>query len=204
MADSCTLDLRDQVRDAYTSAAETPAAKHPFPVGRQFAKNAGYPDDLLDSLPPVCYEAFCGASSVSVFARFPAGATVLDLGCGAGLDSLIAARTAGKVHGVDFSGEMLKRARSAASEVGAGNVEFHEASAENLPLPDDSVDAALVNGIFNLNPARDSIFGELERVVRDGGQVFAAEIVLREPPGPLKHAVRALARLQSDPTDWFA
>jgi ubiquinone/menaquinone biosynthesis C-methylase UbiE len=77
---------------------------------------------------------------------------------------------------------MLRRARRSAAEAGAGNVHFRRADAEHLPLPDGSIDVALVNGIFNLNPARDMIFRELARVVRPGGAVFSAELILREPP----------------------
>src|SRR5947199_6581333 len=78
--------LRDKVRGAYSSAAEHPNEKHPFPVGRQFAESIGYPADLLASLPPLACEAFAGVSNVSLFAKLPVGATVLDLGSGLGLE----------------------------------------------------------------------------------------------------------------------
>ena len=100
------------------------------------------------------------------------------------MDTLIAARRAGKtgrVVGVDFSEGMLERARCAVQEAGADNVELLLAGAEGLPLPTASVDVALVNGIFNLNPTRARIFRELARVVRPGGSVYAAEIVLASP-----------------------
>ncbi len=84
--------LREGVREAYSEAARKPQDEHPFPVGREFAESLGYPPDLLAGLPAVAVEAFSGVSNVSVFAEIPSGATVLDLGCGAGLDSLIAAR----------------------------------------------------------------------------------------------------------------
>lgn len=190
--------LREGVRNAYSAAARTPQEEHAFPVGRAFAESLGYPRDLLDALPAVCSEAFAGVSNVAVFAVIAEGATVLDLGCGAGLDSLIVARRVGpngKVVGVDFSEAMLNRARRAAAEIGAGNVEFHQADAERLPLADHSVDVALVNGIFNLNPARDAIFGELARVVRPGGEVFVAELILIEPLSDVERASQ---------TNWFA
>jgi SAM-dependent methyltransferase len=173
--------LTDAVRKAYSAAAERPQEKHAFPVGRSFAESIGYPAELLDSLPAVCVEAFTGVSNVSVFAEIPSGSTVLDLGCGAGLDALIAARRTGpegKVIGVDFSDSMLARARNAAGEAAPLNVEFHTADATRLPVSDSAIDVALVNGIFNLNPNRDGIFRELARVVRPGGTVYAAELVL--------------------------
>ena len=190
--------LRDGVRQAYSVAAQNPQAKHPFPVGGQFAESLGYLPDVLASLPSAAVDAFAGVSNVAIFADIPLGATVLDLGCGSGLDSLIAARrvgSSGQVIGVDFSEAMLHRARQAAAEVGADNMEYCRADAENIPLEADSIDVALVNGIFNLNPARDLIFAELARVMRPGGAVYAAEIILREPLPP---------ETQASETNWFA
>lgn len=193
-----TQQLRDAVRRAYSAAAESPQDEHPFPIGRYFAEGVGYPQDVLADLPSVSLEAFSGVSNVSVFADIPLGVTVLDLGCGAGLDSLIAARRTGaqgKVIGVDFSDAMLARARQAAEQVGVKNVAFCKAGAENLPIGGGVIDVALVNGIFNLNPARHAIFRELARVVRKDGAVYAAELILC---GPLPPEMK-----QSD-ANWFA
>ncbi len=190
--------LRDGVHQAYTAVAATPQADHPFPVGRQFAESLGYPAELLAGLPAIAAEAFAGVSNVAIFADIPAGATVLDMGCGAGLDSLIAAKrvgSTGRVIGLDFSESMLARARQAAAEVNLNNIEFRQADAENLFLEDDSIDVALVNGIFNLNPTRDLIFHELARVVRPGGVVYGAEIILCESLPPDE---------QVDESNWFA
>jgi arsenite methyltransferase len=140
-----TPQLREGVHRAYSAAAEQPQEKHPFPVGRRFAESVGYPKDLLGELPSVSVEAFSGVSNVSVFAEILEGETVLDLGCGAGLDSLIAARRTGvkgRVIGIDFSAAMLLRARRAAREAGMDHVEFFEAGAEALPLEDGSIDVA--------------------------------------------------------------
>jgi arsenite methyltransferase len=190
--------LRDGVRQAYSAAAENPQAEHPFPVGQQFAESLGYPPGLLANLPADAVQAFAGVSNVAVFADIPEGATVLDLGCGAGLDSLIAANRVGptgRVIGIDFSESMLARARQAATEAGLNNIEFHQVDAEALFLEDASIDVALANGIFNLNPARDLIFRELARVVRTEGAVYGAEIILREPLPPEE---------QASETNWFA
>lgn len=190
--------LRDGVRGAYSAAAEDPHQRHPFPLGRGFAESLGYPLDQLAKLPEVSVESFAGVSNVAVTADVPPGATVLDLGCGAGLDSLLAATKVGplgKVIAVDFSKSMLDRASRGAFEAGVSNIEFHEADAEHLPLNDASIDVALVNGIFNLNPMRDAIFHELARVVRPGGVVYAAELILRNPVQKPKVA---------DEANWFA
>ena len=190
--------IREAVREAYSAAARQPETKHAFPIGRSFAESVGYPGDLLDSLPANAVEAFAGVSNVSLFAGIAPKNVVLDLGCGAGLDALIAARRTGpcgKVYAVDFSESMLERARHAGVQAGAENVEFLRTDAEQLPLPDASIDVALVNGIFNLNPNRAAILRELARVVRPGGQVFGAELILAEPLPPSQQAC---------PTNWFA
>ncbi len=190
--------LREGVRRAYSAAAERPQDKHPFPVGRSFAESLGYPQDLLATLPAVSVDAFSGVSNVAVFAQIPVGAVVLDLGCGAGLDSLIAAQRVGpqgRVIGVDFSDAMLARARQAAVELGVRNVDFYQADAEQLPIEDGLIDVALANGIFNLNPERGALFGELARAVRQRGALYAAELILQEPLPP---------DMKDNETNWFA
>lgn len=123
------------------------------------------------------------------------GARVLDLGCGAGLDSLLLSRQAASVLAVDFSPDMLARARRAVSAAGAGNVEVRQGDAEAIPADDASIDVAVVNGIFNLNPKRTEIFRELARVVRPGGHTYVAELVLVEPLPP---------DVGGSDADWFA
>ena len=191
-------ELRRKVRDAYSAAAVYPGEKHAFPMGRGFAQSLGYPAGLLAELPPACVEAFAGVSDVSLFAEIPKGSVILDLGCGAGLDSLIAANPdgpEGRVVGIDFSFSMLSRARQSAAEAGISNVVFCNADAESLPLRDESIGIVLANGIFNLNPARQSIFRELGRVVRRGGVIYAAELILKEPLPPGQ---------QTSESNWFA
>jgi arsenite methyltransferase len=191
-------DIRAGVQQAYSAAAENPQAEHPFPVGRLFAESLGYSSEVLASIPAAAIDAFAGVSNVAVFAEISPGAVVLDLGCGAGLDSLIAARRVGptgQVIGLDFSAAMLQRARQAAAEARINNAEFRQGKAEKISLDDASVDVALINGIFNLNPARDQIFHELARVMRPGGVVYAAELILREPLPP---------EVQASETNWFA
>lgn len=189
--------LRARVRDAYSRAADRPADKHPFPVGRDFAESVGYPPSLLDTLPRVSSERFAGVSNVSIFADIPPGSRVADVGCGAGLDTMVAAKRSGSggmVLGVDFSASMVRAAVEAAEELGLSNVAFATAAAEHLPVKTASLDVVLVNGIFNLNPHRDLIFPELARVLKKGGRLFAAELVLAvdAPPTELLE------------NDWFA
>jgi arsenite methyltransferase len=190
--------LRAKVNGAYSAAASRPEQKHPFPIGRELAENLGYPSEVLDKVPQLSVEAFAGVSNVSLFADLPDGATVLDLGCGAGMDSIIAARRvgpAGRVIGIDFSEAMLARARAAKELVNLPHLQFQQGDAEYLPLADESIDVALVNGIFNLNPKRKEIFSELARVLRPHGRAYVAELILI---GPLPKGD------QASENNWFA
>lgn len=189
---------RESVRQVYSAIAESPQEEAPFPVGRALAENVGYPPELLDRMPRASVEGFCGVSNVSVSASIPEGSVVLDLGCGGGLDSLIAAERAGdsgKVIGVDYSVAMLERAARSVGEAQARNVELLQGDGESIPLESDSVDVALVNGIFNLNPDRDRIVADLARVLRPGSAACVAEIVLRAPLPETEI---------QDETDWFS
>lgn len=190
--------LRAKVNDAYSDVATRPEQKHPFPIGRDLAENLEYPSEVLDEIPQPSVEAFAGVSNVSLFADLPVGATVLDLGCGAGLDSIIAARrvgATGQVIGIDFSEAMLVRARAAKELVNFSHLQFQQGDAEYLPLADESMDVAMVNGIFNLNPKRKEIFSELVRVLRPQGRAYVAELILTGPPPEGDHASES---------NWFA
>ncbi len=190
--------LRESVRQAYSAAASDPGGRHPFPVGEAFALSLGYPREMLDRVPRASVEGFAGVSNVSVFAELLAGGTVLDLGCGSGVDSLIAAQRLGgkgQVVGIDFGETMLDRAKSSLRELELFNATFLQSAAERLPLADASADSVLVNGIFNLNPFRNEIFRELARIVKPGGSVFGAELVVREP---------LPATASSGAANWFA
>jgi len=190
--------LRSKVKEAYSSVAVAPESKHPFPIGRALAEDLGYGADLLDSLPTVSVQAFAGVSNVALFAKLEPGASVLDLGCGAGMDAIIASRRVGptgRVTGIDFSSSMLERARQAKQFEDLPQLEFRQADGERVPMGDETLDIALVNGIFNLNPGRKEIFAELARVVRRSGLVYAAELILA---APLSEQER------TDESSWFS
>lgn len=190
--------LRIGTHQAYSAAAQNPSAEHPFPVGEAFALSLGYSHELLVSLPPRAAAAFSGVANLHSFAVIPPGSVVLDLGCGGGLDSLIAARRtgpSGRVIAVDFSSAMLAGASQSIKDSISVNIELVQSDAETLPLSNGRADVALVNGIFNLNPHREAIFRELSRVVRRGGQLFAAELILKSPLPP---------GTKSEDEDWFA
>lgn len=190
--------LLDGVRRAYSEAANDPFRPHPFPVGKVFAESVGYPKELLDTLPDEASESFAGAGNIAVVAEIDPGSVVLDLGCGTGLDSLIAARKtgpSGRVVGIDFSPPMLTKAISASRRARMGGILYCCADAGCLPLPSQSIDVVLVNGIFNLNPVRDRLFAEMARVLKPGGVVNAVELVFTKA-----QQVKPVRNLN----DWFA
>ena len=169
--------LEEMVRDAYSRIAQTPdAADAPFPTGRSLAEGVGYPPELLDALPLDVVERFCGVAAVPVFAELTPGERVLDLGCGAGMDSQLAFLRGAVVTGLDFSAEMLDRARQ-----GRHGAEFVHGQAWETPFADDSFDVVLMNGLLNLNPRRTDIVAEVARLLRPGGRLYAAELVLVQP-----------------------
>ncbi|MBF0472344.1 MAG: methyltransferase domain-containing protein [Nitrospirae bacterium] len=179
-----TDEFSEKVKEVYSSVAANPYDKHSFPTGRKFAESIGYPKEILDKLPAITVDCFAGVSNVSIYASIPQGAAVLDLGCGAGLDTLIAAQktgSSGRVIGIDFSEAMINKANFGIKQCGYTNVSLQIEHADTLSLPDSSIDIALVNGIFNLNPFREKIFIELARVIKKGGVVYASELILKEP-----------------------
>lgn len=175
-------EILDAVCDKYSRVATHPHERFSFPVGREFAESVGYPKELLERLPASMTESFAGAHNPLLFADLEPGETVLDLGCGAGLDMYIAATAVGPggfVHGLDMSDRMLKKAKRNLSEAGIGNAAFHLGVADEIPLPDVSVDIVVSNGIYNLSPDKAAVLREVHRVVRPGGRTIFSEIVMR-------------------------
>ena len=139
--------------------------------------------DTLDRVPAPALQAFTGIGTPLLEADLVAGEEVLDLGCGAGMDSLLAARLVGPdgfVYGVDLAPGMAAAARCAVAAAGLQNIDIRHGAAEHLPLPSSSIDVALVNGLFNLAPEKSAVALELARVVRLGGRLVGAEIVITD------------------------
>ena len=185
------------VAERYGSVATSPGSKHGFPVGRAFAEQVGYPTDCLDWAPAMVVDSFTGAGNPQPFINASVGASALDLGCGAGLDALCTAREVGptgSVVGCDFSADMIAKAKEGARAAGLGNVRFVCAPASETPFEDDSFDLATFNGLLNLSSDKDAILREIVRLLRPGGRVVFAEIVLN-------HEIEGVALDTLD--DWF-
>ena len=174
-------ELRRAVADRYGAVALCPTAGFPFPVGRAFAAAVGYPADVLDSLPAAAVASFTGVTYLPAWTGLKTGEVVVDLGCGAGVDALIAARSVGpdgRVHAVDLTREMAELARANARAAGLPNVDVHRAAVEALPLADAVADVVTANGVFNLAPEKERAIAEAFRALKPGGRLVAAEIVL--------------------------
>jgi SAM-dependent methyltransferase len=171
----------------FAQVARSPGQEQKFPVGPASAKKLGYDPQEIDALPPSVTESFCGVGNPLGLGAVHPGQTVLDLGSGAGLDSLLAARRVGptgKVIGVDLCPEMTGKARHNAELLGLHNAEFRESGIEKLPLPDGSVDVVISNGVFNLCPDKSRVLGEAFRVLRPGGRLQMADILLHDDVTP--------------------
>ena len=175
--------LRAQVTEKYTEIANEPEKGAHFHTGKSLAMMVGYPESTIDSLPAGTVESFAGTGNPFSMGELKPGETVLDLGCGAGFDSLIAARqvgASGRVISIDMTPAMLDKARVGASEAGLSNVEFHEAYAESLPVQDKSVDVVISNGVINLCPDKMAVFGEINRVLKPGGRIQLGDMVVHK------------------------
>jgi arsenite methyltransferase len=173
--------LRTEIRRTYTDVSVDQEQEFIFPTGRWWAQELGYPEPELSLVPDATVESFAGVANHWALGVIEAGSVVLDLGCGAGTDLLIAAQMTGpdgRAIGVDMTPGMLEPARASARAMGLANVELHEALIEELPLEDASVDIVISNGVIDLVPDKDAVFDEIDRVLRPGGRLQIADVVI--------------------------
>ncbi|MCL5408837.1 MAG: methyltransferase domain-containing protein [Candidatus Omnitrophica bacterium] len=176
-------EIKKAVKEKYSIVAKNPCAVFNFPVGKEFALKVGYPGEILDNLPHAMYESFTGANNPQSFVELKDGETVLDLGCGAGLDLYFYAKSVGekgKVYGVDISEEMVSKAANNMKTAGIDNVIVKSGHSDNVPFHDNFFDVVASNGIYNLSPDKEKVMREVFRVLKPGGRTVFCEIVLKE------------------------
>jgi SAM-dependent methyltransferase len=175
--------LKREIKSMYASVSDEPGRDFIFPTGRLWAVDLGYPEELAN-VPDAAVDSFAGVANPWALGRLAPGEHVLDLGSGAGTDSLVAAQMVapeGRVTGIDMTPQMLERARAAAAEMVAVNVEFVEAEAEALPFADACFDVVVSNGVIDLIPDKDAVFSELFRVLVPGGRIQLADVTIQKP-----------------------
>jgi arsenite methyltransferase len=175
--------LKSEIKKTYARVSEQPDDDFIFPTGRAWAEDLGYPPELAN-VPEAAVESFAGVANPFSLGRLASGERVLDLGSGAGTDSLVAAQmvgASGHVTGIDMTPEMLTKARGAAAEMGAGNIEFVQGEAERLPFQDACFDIVVSNGVIDLIPDKEAVYSELHRVLVPGGRLQIADVTIQNP-----------------------
>ena len=187
MASTCPIDLdtlrlRAEIESIYRRVATEPAGDFHFHRGPAYAAEMlGYDAAALARFPADSTASFAGVANPHRIASMPAGATVVDIGCGAGMDLMLAAETvgpSGRAIGIDMTEAMAERARNGASSHGLDNVEVRLGDAMSLPVESESVDVVISNGVLNLTPDKDRAFAEAFRTLKPGGQFLYGDIVV--------------------------
>jgi SAM-dependent methyltransferase len=190
--------IQKTIWKTYSKAAENPDGLFRYPTGHEGLKTLKYDPELLQALPAEIAASYCGVGNPFTLGSVDKGDEVLDVGCGAGVDTLFSAMMTGptgKVVGIDLTPAMLKRAKKNLSKTDLKNVAFKEGSVENLPFADEDFDVVTSNGALNLVPDKARAFGEIYRVLRPGGRLMVAdEILIGELPEEKDKIIKSWAQ----------
>ena len=175
--------LRSAIRDEYQLVASEPTRGFHFHTGRPLSRILGYADEWLAGIPEPAIESFAGTGNPFSMGVMQSGEQVVDIGCGAGIDSLIAGRMvgpSGAVVGVDMTEAMLRKARASARDAGMDHVDFREGYGEELPVSDEWADVVISNGVLNLMPDKAAGLGEMHRVLKPNGRLQIGDIMVQK------------------------
>jgi arsenite methyltransferase len=175
--------LQRAIQDEYSLVANDPERGFHFHTGRRLAAMLEYEDAWLDGIPEGTIASFAGTGNPFIAGTPGTGQNVVDVGCGAGIDSMIAARFVaphGRVVGVDMTPAMVEKAQRSAAEGGIGNVEFKQGMAEALPVSDGWADVVISNGVLNLFPDKLAGLREMARVLKPGGRLQIGDILVQK------------------------